>query len=120
MFPTLILFALLAAQPALPPHPKPVPIERVEPTYPLEAKTAKVEGTVTVLLVIDLQGEVRSAKVLRTDLRLKPTGRSVEDNHGLGMAALAAVSQWRFQPATKDGAPIESQAELPVLFRLPQ
>lgn len=102
----------------LPAHPKPVPVERIEPRYPVEARTAQVEGTVTLQVVIDAQGEVSSARVVRTDLRTRPNGRAVEDNHGLGMAAIEAVVQWRFEPARKDGTAVESQAQLPVLFRL--
>ena len=36
----------------------------------------------------------------------------------LDTAALAAVRQWRFDPATQAGRPVAATAEVPVRFRI--
>jgi len=37
---------------------------------------------------------------------------------GLDEEALKAISQWKFQPAAKDGQPVAVQATIEVNFRL--
>jgi TonB family protein len=75
-------------------------IQRVEPVYPDAARAARISGAVVVEAMIDTSGNVVDTKVL------KPLP------YGLDQAALDAVKQWRFAPATKDGVPV------PVVFTL--
>jgi len=79
----------------------------VQPVYPEEALRAGLEGLVVLEAVVDERGRVgHDVKVVR---RL-----------GLGCdeAAVAAVRQWRFRPATRDGKPIKVRRIFPILFRL--
>ena len=46
------------------------------------------------------------------------TRRRFEGNKDLAAAALDAISQRRFDPAKKDGKPIEEPARVNVVFRL--
>jgi TonB family protein len=62
---------------------------RVEPAYPLHAKTAGITGTVTVEVVVELRGHVGSARALQGHELLKD-------------AAATAARQWLFQPATQN------------------
>lgn len=70
-------------------------IERVEIIYPEKAKKAQIQGVVIVEAVIDRNGNVKSVKVL------KPLPM------GLDEAAVTAIKQWKFKPATLDGKPVE-------------
>lgn len=73
---------------------------RVEAVYPEAARAARISGVVIVEAMIDTSGNVVDARVL------KPLP------YGLDQAALDAVKQWRFAPATKDGVAV------PVVFTL--
>jgi TonB family protein len=84
----------------------PRPIYKVEPQYTEDAKNAKIQGSVTLSLEINEQGQPQDIKVTRS---LDP---------GLDQQAMDAVSQWQFAPATKDGAPVPFTAFVEVNFRL--
>jgi TonB family protein len=84
---------------------KPELIKRVEPGYPEEARRARQQGTAILLVVIDEQGVPSRIKIV------SPLG------HGLDEQAVAAVEQWRFKPATKDGIPVAVEAQVEVNFR---
>ena len=68
----------------------PTKIHHVNPEYPQEALDARVSGVVIVEAMVDAQGDVRSAKVLRS-IPL------------LDQAAIDAVEQWRFEPTFLNG-----------------
>ena len=79
----------------------------VQPVYPEEAQRAGLEGLVVLEAIVDERGRVgHDIKVLR---RL---------GHGCDEAAVAAVRQWRFRPATRNGKPIKVRRIFPILFRL--
>lgn len=78
----------------------PVAIERVEPVYPEDYRRARVSGLVILEVAISETGKVEQVGVLKSL------------GSGLDMAAVAAVRQWKFKPATRDGKPV------PVLFNL--
>jgi TonB family protein len=80
---------------------------RVEATYPPEAMRDRLEGTVGLEVVVDEGGRVVDARVVQ------PAG------HGFDEAALAAVRQFVFEPARKDGAPIRSSVQLAYEFHPP-
>jgi protein TonB len=77
-----------------------------DPEYSDEARHNKYQGSVMLFLVVDAQGQPR-------DIRLQ---RSL--GMGLDEKAMAAVSKWRFQPATLDGKPVATQINVEVTFRL--
>ncbi len=79
----------------------------VQPVYPEEAQRAGLEGLVVLEAIVDEHGRVgHDIKVLR---RL---------GHGCDEAAVVAVRQWRFRPATRNGKPIKVRRIFPILFRL--
>lgn len=84
----------------------PVVVSRVEPMYPDDARKARISGIVILECHIDATGIVRDAIILK-DLP-----------YGLGDAALAAVKQWQFEPATLDGQPVDVLFNLTVNFKL--
>jgi TonB family protein len=77
-----------------------------EPQYSEEARIGRLQGTVTVSLVVGEDGTPRNIRVL------KPVGL------GLDEQALQAVEQWRFTPGEKDGKPVPVIATIEVNFRL--
>jgi TonB family protein len=81
--------------------------EVASPDYTEEAKKKKVEGTVTLSIVVDTKGDVMDAKVV------KGLG------HGLDENAIIAVKEWKYKPAEKDGAPVAVKMEVAVEFFLP-
>jgi TonB family protein len=83
----------------------PRPLTRVEPIYPPEARRARVAGMVILEMVINERGEVENARVL------KPMP------FGMDQAALDAVRQWKFEPATIDGTPVKVLFNITISFR---
>jgi TonB family protein len=83
----------------------PVLVMSVEPDYPELARQAELEGEVGLLIVVDETGRVERAKVVRSV-------------HGLDEAAVAAVLQWRFEPARQRDVPVRVQVFQTVRFRL--
>jgi TonB family protein len=78
---------------------------KVDPAYPLELMRQNVGGTVILYAVIHADGTVRSIRVLR----------SIDDQ--LDQYASEAVAKWQFQPATKNGAPVDVEATFWIPFR---
>lgn len=77
-----------------------------DPEYTEEARRAKKQGTCVLWLIVDAAGHPRDIKVVR--------GLGL----GLDAKALEAVRQWRFQPALKDGKPVDVQISVEVEFHL--
>jgi len=81
-------------------------IQKVEPQYSEEARVAKLQGTVTLYVEVGPDGLAHNTQVTQS-LGL-----------GLDEMAIEAVSQWKFQPGTKDGQPVTVAATIQVNFRL--
>ena len=80
-------------------------VQRVSPVYPSAALQSQLQGQVLVNATIGKDGIPRNLTVIRGDQRLIP-------------AALAAIGQWRYRPATLAGEPIETQIEITIDFHL--
>jgi TonB family protein len=81
-------------------------IHNTNPEFTDEARRKKIQGIVTLSLVVDSNGQPTDVQVVT------PLG------HGLDEKAVEAVKQWRFQPATKDGNPIAKKIAVEVNFHL--
>jgi TonB family protein len=84
---------------------EPVPVFAPAAEYTPEARAARIEGDVVVEATIDRDGRVRALRVLE--------GLPM----GLTEQALAALSSWRFRPATLDGVAVSVDDDLTVSFR---
>jgi periplasmic protein TonB len=84
----------------------PVPVFKPEPPYTEEARKAKFQGVVDLMIVVDPDGNVAFARVLR------PLGM------GLDESALETVRTWRFKPALRNGSPVPVRVMVQVSFRL--
>jgi protein TonB len=78
----------------------------VRPLYPEIARKARIEGVVILEITVDKQGNVENVKVLR--------GLPM----GLTEAAVDAVKQWKYEPSTLNGRPVEVLVTVTVRFSL--
>ena len=100
-------------QPAAPVAPLPVggdvtpakQISTVPPAYPSMARTQRISGNVVVDALIDVNGRVASMKVISGPVLLH-------------QAAMDALKQWKYQPATLDGKPTSMHLNVTIQFRL--
>jgi len=76
------------------------------PQYTEEARRLKVEGEVLVKVVFTATGEVRVLNVIRGL------------GHGLDESAVKAAQNVRFNPALRNGQPVDSTATLHIVFQL--
>jgi protein TonB len=81
-------------------------VHKVEPEFTEEARKARMQGTVVLLVDIDERGQVYNIRV-RMPLGL-----------GLDEKAIEAVRKWRFRPGTRNGVPVSTPALVEVNFRL--
>ncbi len=80
-------------------------LHRVQPVYPSLARSARVEGVVRLLGVLNREGRIESLQVL--------SGHSL-----LVQAAIEAVRQWTYSPTYLNGVSVEVQAPIEVRFTL--
>lgn len=84
----------------------PKPIYTPEPEFSEEARRVKLQGDVTLLATIGVDGRPRNLSIMRSL------------GMGLDEKAVLAVNTWRFEPAKKDGHPVAVQMNIIVNFRL--
>ena len=80
-------------------------VERRTPTYPRMAIIAKIEGPVSVEVVISPEGRVETARAVSGHPLLKP-------------AAVEAARGWRFQPTLLNGTPVRVTGIITFVFKL--
>ncbi|MDH5672185.1 MAG: TonB family protein [Myxococcales bacterium] len=93
-------------QPARPVVTPPQIKKFVEATYPPEAFAQGIMGRVVVQVLINADGSVREASVVQGA------------GHGFDEAALEAVRQFEFEPATRNGEPIPAKIHYPYVFEI--
>jgi protein TonB len=105
--------AVNGKQPASPAAPLPVGgdvkpaklLTRVPPVYPSLARGQHVSGDVLIDALIDPTGHVTTMKII--------SGPTL-----LHQAAMDALRQWKYQPATLDDKPVQMHLTVTVQFRL--
>ena len=101
------------SKPLLPSAPLPVGgdvkqaklISSTPPLYPVLAKTQHIEGNVRVDALVDENGRISAMKVI--------SGPTL-----LHQAAMDAVRQWKYQPATLDGKTVPMHLTVTLQFKL--
>lgn len=78
---------------------------KVYPKYPEEALKKRLQGKVVVRLELDINGNIQEAKL-------------IEGDPVLGRAFMEAVKQWRFEPTTLDGDPVEVEVDAETVFEV--
>ncbi len=84
---------------------QPMATRKVDPAYPTQLMRENVAGTVILYAVIHADGSVGNVRVLR----------GVEDR--IDRFASEAVAKWKFDPATKDGSPVDVEATFQIPFK---
>lgn len=84
---------------------QPMATRKVDPAYPIQLMRENVAGTVILYAVIHADGSVGNVRVLR----------GVDDR--LDRYASEAVAQWKFDPATKNGTPVDVEATFQIPFK---
>lgn len=85
----------------------PVPIHKVDPKYPSTLMEERIEGEVILYGVIRQNGTVDSIQLIR----------GVDDR--LDANAMSAFSEWKFEPATREGQPVDLEAIVHIPFHAP-
>jgi protein TonB len=84
----------------------PVVIHQAEAEFTEEARKANFQGTVSLQLIVDQQGNPQDVRVVR------------HAGMGLDEKAIEAVQQYKFRPAMYQGHPVAVQMIIDVDFRL--
>jgi TonB family protein len=85
---------------------RPKLVHSVEPAFSTKSNEAFVEGTVTVSAVVTKRGVLTDMQVVK--------GLSAAQDR----SALDALKEWRFEPGTKDGKPVNVRVKIQVDFHL--
>ena len=89
-------------------NPSPTSLQkRVLPRYPDAARQAHAQGTVAIYAVIGKDGGLSKLQIV--------SGVT----SGLNAASLEAVRQWKYQPVTCEGIPVEIEVVIQVNYTLP-
>lgn len=105
------------APPAPPPPPAP-PVAAIsaklnvreippKPVYPRKAQRDGIEGTVSILFMVDEQGIPTEVKVVKSS-----------NNFDLDNAARASAMKYRFVPRIINGVAVKAQGTLDIVFKL--
>jgi periplasmic protein TonB len=80
-------------------------LKRVDPAYPRELKKKRIQGMVTLTVIVGKAGDV---------LEVKPTS----GHPALAQCATDAVKQWKFRPYLQNGEPVEVETKIYINFSL--
>ncbi|HEY7097850.1 MAG TPA: TonB family protein [Terriglobales bacterium] len=81
-------------------------LQKVEPSYPIQAQKVGLRGPVVLQAWIGRDGNIRDLKLIHGSILL-------------GQAAYSAVKQWKYRPYLLNGQAVEMQTYVTVDFALP-
>ena len=85
---------------------EPVVLTHVQPAYPEEARKNRIQGVVKLSAVVDEKGVVSSVEPIDSP------------DPALAQAAVDAVKNWTYKPATRKGKPVKVSLTVTVNFKL--
>ena len=83
---------------------RPRAVLQTAPSYPVELRRKKVEGSVQVVFLVDVAGKVSNPRV------------ETSTNPVFERPALEAVRQWKFEPGTRGGQKVAFKMRVPITF----
>jgi len=84
---------------------EPLPLLQFPPFYPLQAKFKGIEGSVTLMFIVNAGGSVEHIEVTHSK-----NGEYFIDS------AIQAVKKWKFKPGQKQGKAVPVRVQLPLSF----
>lgn len=87
---------------------RPVEIRQGVPRYTADAMRARIQGSVIVECVVQIDGTCAAIRVLRP----------LQPSFGLNDEAIRTAGQWRFRPGTRLGEPVPVLVTLEVQFTI--
>jgi len=84
----------------------PVVLTQIQPEYSDDARKARVQGTVELVIIVQIDGSARVERVVNSP------------GYGLDQRAIEAISRWKFLPGKKDGVPVPTRIGVAVNFSL--
>jgi TonB family protein len=84
----------------------PAVISQVQPQYTDQARQQRLQGSVTLQIVVRTDGTAGNIQVIRSL------------GGGLDEAAIEAIKQWRFRPASRNGTPVDVTISVVINFAL--
>jgi TonB family protein len=84
----------------------PTVLSKWDPEYSEQARKSKYSGTVSLVIDIDVSGQVTGVRVVRSL------------GMGLDEKATEAAMRWKFRPGRSNGEPVATQAQVDMNFRL--
>jgi TonB family protein len=103
----------------------PIPIYQPEQKYTQAGRKAKVQGVVTVSLVVDEHGQPQNVHIVRglgigpdgkPDPKFKKAWQKAAD--GMNQSAVETVKQYKFKPAEENGQPVAVYLNVEVNFEI--
>jgi protein TonB len=85
---------------------RPEAVSQIAPVYPPELRKAKIEGSVTLIFVLNESGHVEEPRVENSS---RPEFEK---------PALEAIRKWRFRPGMKSGQAVRTYIRIPMRFRV--
>jgi len=82
-----------------------------KPRYPLSAKANGLQGDVVLLVTVSPQGDVESVELVES-------AGFTRAHKAMNRNAIAAVVQWRYQPAIRDGVAVQARIRVPIQYRI--
>lgn len=80
-------------------------LSKVQPIYPVDAKAARIQGSVVIGVVIGKDGNIQSERLVSGHPLLAP-------------AAMDAVKQWKYRPYLLNGQAVEVDTQVTINFTL--
>jgi TonB family protein len=84
----------------------PVVVTQIQPEYSDDARKARIQGTVELVIVVQTDGSAKLERVVHSL------------GYGLDQRAIEAVTRWKFLPGKKDGVPVPTRIGIAVNFSL--
>ena len=82
-------------------------VSATPPRYPVESRRLREEGTVVLMVVLNIDGAVQNVSLQRSS-----------GHDRLDRAALSAVRRWRWSPTRRNGAMVMVRGIVEIPFRL--
>ena len=84
----------------------PKALSQSRPEYPIAMRRYGLRGEVTIEFTVSSEGAVKSPVIISSN------------NPAFDEPALRALLAWKFQPATRNGQPVELKLRVPIIFQI--